>query len=352
MEIKYTEEELEHLAGLLLVDGGLPVADARIIARDLVQADLRGLTSHGVSRIPMYLNRIRNKVVNPNPSIRVEKRSVCSLAVHGDDGMGFIVSHRAVEEGVELARSTGLALVGISRSTHFGMSALYVNHALEMGFNSLILTNSSPAIAAWGGRTPFLGAAPLAAGMVGGKHSPPYVLDMAMTVIARGKIRVAMTNGEPIPEGLALDSEGRPTTDAKKAFEGVCLPFGGVKGSALSMLMDLMAGLFTGANFGGEVKSLYYDHSEPQNVGHMFLFMRPDLFMPMDEYQDRMDTFYQRLKALPRAPGCDEIMLPGEPESRKAQQRRIEGIPLSQQIVDELRETASLYGGEALTFFK
>jgi LDH2 family malate/lactate/ureidoglycolate dehydrogenase len=347
---RFEPGRLTAFSAALLAKAGLDESDASTIAQDLVEADLRGLSSHGVSRIPMYLERLGRGLVTRKPNIRVEKRSVCSLLVDGDNGMGFLVAHRAVEEGCALAAQTGIALVGVKHSTHFGMSALYVNQALEQGFNSLIFTNSSPAIAAWGGRTPFLGAAPLAAGMVGGHSSPPYVLDMAMTVIARGKIRVAMINGDEIPLGLALDQEGNPTTDAKKAFEGVCLPFGGVKGSALSMLMDLVCGLYTGAGFGGEVKSLYYDHSGPQDVGHFFVFMRPDLFLSLDEYKSRMDTFYQRLKELPTAAGVDEILMPGEPERRTAEGNRERGVAVSEQILETLASTAKAYGVEISQF--
>lgn len=338
------KESLREFGRTCFVSAGLEEDAADVVARDLVAAELRGLASHGVSRIPMYVDRIEKNVVNPRPKIGVESRGAAAILIDGDDGMGFLVAHRGIEEGIKVAEKTGLCMVGVRRSTHFGMSALYVRQALEAGYNSLVFTNSSPAIAAWGGRTPFLGAAPLAAGLVGGLHSPPYLLDMAMTVIARGKIRVAMTRGEPIAEGLALDSEGAPTTDARKAFEGVCLPFGGVKGSALSMLMDLMAGLFTGANFGGDVKSLYYDHSAPQNVGHLFMLMRPDLFMPLQLYRERMDIFHDRLKALPRAKGVEEILMPGELETKIEKRREAEGIPVNGKILDELAELARRLG--------
>lgn len=161
-----------------------------------------------------------------------------------------------------------------------------------------------------------------------------------MTVIARGKIRLAAMRDEPIPEGLALDAEGRPTTIAADAFEGVCLPFGGIKGSVLATLMDLMSGVLTGANFGGDVKSLYFDHSEPQNLGHLFFAIRPDLFMALEDFEGRMDTFYERIKALPRAEGCDEILLPGESEQRCQIERERNGIPITDNVVADLRVLA------------
>lgn len=189
-EKRYSQEQLVELATRLMKTSGMKEESAATIARDLVAADMRGLYSHGVSRIPMYLKRIECNCVKPNPNIKVEQ--------------------------------------------------------------------VAPALPVFGGRTAFLGAAPFAAGMAGGYESPAYVLDMAMTKTARGKIRVAMINNEPIAEGLALDSDGNPTTDAKKAFEGVCLPFGGPKGAGLAMLMDMLAGMYTGSNYAGDVSSLYY----------------------------------------------------------------------------------------------
>lgn len=340
---KFTQQQLITMASQYFAAAGLSERNAHIIACDLVAADMRGLFSHGVSRIPMYCKRIREGCVNPNPNITAKQVSHAAILVNGDDGMGFLASHYAVEKGIELAEKTGIALVGVTHSTHFGMSALYVKQANNAGYVNMVYTNSSPALPVHGGKTAFLGAAPFAAGLPGGYRSPDFVLDMAMTVIARGKIRVAATNGESIPVGLALDKDGLPTTDARKAFEGICLPFGGVKGSALAMLMDMLAGMYTGSNFAGDVSSLYFKFSEPQNLGHMFFIMKPDLFVSLDEYKTRMDIYYERLKGLPRAQGCDEILMPGEPEERKSLFAMKNGIEISGKILEDLYETAKLY---------
>lgn len=331
----FRADDLTAWAGAIFRAVGMRPADAALIAGDLVKANLRGVDSHGVSRIPMYLERIARGLVNPRPEVRVDRVAGAVARVDGDNGMGFVAAHIAMDTACDLAGDSGIGLVGVHRSTHFGMGASYALDAIARGYIAMIFTNSSPAIPMWGGRTTFLGASPIAAGIPGGRHAP-YVMDMAMTVIARGKIRLAAMKGDPIPEGLALDSEGRPTTDAAKAFEGVCLPFGGVKGSVLATLMELMSGVLTGANFGGEVKSLYFDHSEPQNVGHLFFAIRPDLFLPRAEFEARMDEFYTRIKALPRAAGVDEIMMPGEPEQRREDQRRREGVPITANVVADL----------------
>ena len=341
--VRYDANVLMRFASDVFAGAGLREPDADVIAADLVKANLRGLDSHGVSRMPMYVSRLKAAVVNPRPDIQVTQKAAAVSLVDGDDGMGFLAAHRATDEACRLASKVGIGMAGVRRSTHFGMGALYALQAIEKGFIAMVLTNSSPAIAMWGGKSPFLGAAPLAAGIPGGKYSP-YVMDMSMTVIARGKIRLAAMRGEPIPEGLALDAEGYPTTDAAKAFEGVCLPFGGVKGSVLATMMDLMAGAFSGANFAGDVKSLYFDQSAPQNVGHLIFAIRPDLFMTREEFEARMDLFYEKIKTLPRAAGCEEILLPGEPEARREQQLRAEGIPVTDNVVADLRKLADELG--------
>lgn len=341
-------EALQEFSQAAFASAGMADEEARIVAVDLVKANLRGIDSHGVSRIPMYLERLDKGLVNPRPEIKVTKVAGAVAHVDADNAMGFLPSHLAMDTAMELAKDAGIGMVGVSRSTHFGMGALYALQAIEKNYVSMIFTNSSPAIAMWGGRSAFLGASPVAAGIPGGK-SAPFVMDMAMTVIARGKIRLAAMRGESIPEGLALDVDGTPTTDAAKAFEGVCLPFGGVKGSVLGTMMDLMAGAMTGANFGGEVKSLYFDHSEPQNVGHLFFAIRPDLFMAMTDFEARMEDFNRRIKALPRAAGCDEILMPGEPEARTEERRRAEGIPVTDNVLADLAEIARSRGIAALT---
>jgi L-2-hydroxycarboxylate dehydrogenase (NAD+) len=327
---------LTQLSAALFRSAGLRPVDSEIVANDLVRTNLRGVDSHGVSRIPMYIERLNRRLVTSQPNMSFTHVAGAVSLLDGDNGMGFLVSHRAMDEAIRLASHSGIGLVGVRRSTHFGMGALYALQAIEAGYISMIFTNSSPAIPMWGGRTAFLGASPIAAGIPGGKRCP-YVMDMAMTVIARGKIRMSAACGEPIPAGLALDNDGRPTTDAAKAFEGVCLPFGGVKGSVLATLMDLMAGAFTGANFAGDVKSLYFDHSGPQDVGHLFFAIRPDLFMSLETFEERMDAFVTRIKDLPRAADVDEVLMPGEPEQRKENERKKTGIPLTADVIRDLR---------------
>ena len=339
---RFSHEALRAFTSAVFRALDLPGDDARLTADGLIEANLRGLDSHGVARIPVYAERLRRGLVNPKPEISIEDKTPVAALVDGDNGMGFVVGDRAMAKAMEMAGASGIGLAAARRSTHYGMGAIYVMQAIEAGFIALAFTNSSPALPVWGGRTTFLGAAPLAAGVPAGDEAP-YVLDMAMTVIARGKIRLAAQRGDPIPPGLALDAEGKPTTDAQKAFEGVCLPFGGVKGAALAMLMDVLGGVFTGAAFGGGVRPLYGDFSGPQDVGHLFLAIKPDLFMPREEVTHRMDTFVRRVKACPTAEGFDGILMPGEPETRTRDQRLRGGLPITTDVVTALKAEAEAF---------
>lgn len=319
---------------------GLSEADARWVAACLIQANLRGVDSHGVARVPVYLERLRRGVVAAKPEIKVERVTPVCAAIDGANGMGFVVARRAMDEAIAIAGEFGLGLASARRSTHFGMAASYVLQAIEAGMIGFVFTNASKAMPVWGGRAAFLGTNPFAAGAPGGKRGP-FVLDMATTVTARGKLRFAGQRGEPIAPGLALDKEGRPTTDGMAAFHGMVLPMAGAKGSGLSMLMEILGGVLSGAAFAGDVANLFTDFSRPQNVGHFFMAFRPDLFMPRREFESRMDTLIERAKASPKVGGFDEILIAGEPEARAEARRRIEGIPLTPDVVAELGTEAA-----------
>ncbi|RJQ62644.1 MAG: Ldh family oxidoreductase [Desulfobacteraceae bacterium] len=336
----FSPEALTDFAQGIFRKLGLPPEDAATTAECLVKADLRGLGSHGVSRIPLYAERLRLKLVNAKPHIRI--RSVAPAAAHvdGDDGMGMVVGSRAMASALSLAETAGVGLAGVYRSTHFGMAAFYVLQAVEKNFIGFAFTNASPGMAPWGGAKPVLGVNPLSVGVPAGQRYP-IVLDMAMSVMARGKMRLMGLRGEPIPENTALDSNGNPTRDGLDVHKGgTVLPFGGPKGSALAIWMEVMAGVLTGAAFAGEMRDLYGDLSGPQRIGHLFMAVRPDLFMPMDEFKKRMDVMIDRFVSSPKAEGVDRILMPGEPEQRKEAELRAAGIPLEAHIVDQLRREA------------
>jgi L-2-hydroxycarboxylate dehydrogenase (NAD+) len=326
---------------------GLPGPHALIVADCLVKANLRGLDSHGVTRIPIYAKRLRLGLVNPQPTLPVSRVAPSAAHLDGEDGMGMVAGTKAMEAAIALARDAGVGLVGVHRSTHYGMAAYYVLQAIAADHIGLAFTNSSPGMAPFGGTKPILGVNPLAVGVPAGRR-PPVILDMAMSVIARGKMRLAAAHGEAIPEGLGVDAKGRPTTDGMQVFGGGAVyPFGGPKGSALAIWMEIMGGVLTGAAFAGEMKSLYEDFSGPQRIGHVFMAIRPDLFMPMAEFTQRMDTMIERLKDSHPADGFDEVLMPGEPEARREEERLRTGVPLTNEVLASLK-TEAVEAGVAL----
>jgi LDH2 family malate/lactate/ureidoglycolate dehydrogenase len=332
----------------LLSNFKVPDADASTVAECLVRADMRGVDTHGIRRLPVYIDRLRRGLINPSPVLQPERVARAAAALDGRNGFGFVVATRAMAEAMSIAGDCGIGIVSAKRSTHFGMAAAYVLQAVERGFMAMVFTNASPGLAPWGGRTPVLGTSPLAAGAPGGGTSIPFILDMSPAVAARGKIRKLLQFGQPLPPTWALDAQGNPTTDPQAALDGVLQPIGGPKGSGLAIMMDIFGGLISGAAYAGGVGDMYKVLDRPQNVGHFFLAMRPDLFIPLNEYRQRMDILVDRIHSSSPAGGFAEVLLPGEIESREERLRTQTGIPFSPSQLDELLVLASEVGVEPL----
>ncbi|MDH5749061.1 MAG: Ldh family oxidoreductase, partial [Rhodospirillales bacterium] len=311
------------------------------IAGALVRADLRGVDTHGMVRLPGYIDRLRKGLVNPRPELKFSYPTPVAAQLDGDNGFGFAIAYRAMSEALSLARQYGLGLVSVKRSTHFGMAANYLLQAVEAGFAAFVFTNASRAMPPWGGREALLGTSPFAVGVPGG-GTGDFILDMSPSVAARGKIRRALRHGQPIPLGFALDESGQPTTDPAEALKGVVLPIGGAKGSGLSMMMDILCGVMSGAAFSGEVGDQYKNYDRPQNVGHFFLALKPDLFVSAEELRVRMDHLLTTVRSVPKAEGFSEILIPGEPERRLEAERVSKGIPYSlndlQPLLDDAKD--------------
>jgi LDH2 family malate/lactate/ureidoglycolate dehydrogenase len=312
----------------------VPAVDARAVADCLVLADLRGVDSHGLLRLPVYARRLRAGVVKARPAITVQVPFPAVGLVDGDNGLGAVVGVRAMDQAIELARVAGTGFVGVRRSNHFGPAAFYVERAVRQGMIGCAISNAPPNMAAFGGRQRFLGTNPFAIGIPAGEE-PPLVFDAATSVAARGKIIAAAERKQPIPAGWAIDPEGRPTTDARAALAGAVLPFGGAKGSAISFIIDIISGALTGAAFALRLNTLENLQAE-QNLGHAFLALRTDLFQPAAEFARRMDEILRSLKETPPAAGVERVLVPGEIERAAEARHRVTGIPLSAEIVDQL----------------
>ncbi|KAG9673153.1 Malate/L-lactate dehydrogenase, partial [Aureobasidium melanogenum] len=314
---------------------------ASTVADCLVAADLRGVDTHGVNRIPSYVARIRQGVLDPTAEPELKEITPVVAQVDGKNGFGFVAAKLGMAKAIDMAKIFGIGMVSVKHSNHFGMSAWVVQQALDAGLMSLVFTNSSPALPVWGGKSKLMGVSPIACGAPGSDR--PFILDMAPSVAARGKIYKAKRRGEKIPKDWALDAEGRQTDDPAAALEGVMLPMGGPKGSALAIMMDVFSGVLSGSAFAGHVTNPY-DPSRPADVGHFLIAIKPDLFMSMEEFKERMEYLYQRVVNSDKMAGVDRIYMPGELEQLTQEERARSGIPYVEAEIQALNEEARRVG--------
>ncbi|KAL2879577.1 hypothetical protein SGCOL_005187 [Colletotrichum sp. CLE4] len=344
-KIPVAASEARRLVEDILKGNGVPEENSKIVARCLVAADLRGVDTHGMNRIPSYMERVRQGVLNATAQPELKQVTPVVAHVDGKNGFGFVAAEMGMAAAIESAKTFGIGMASVSHSNHFGMSAWVVQQALDADMMSLVFTNSSPALPAWGGQSKLMGVSPIACGAPG--KDKPFILDMAPSVAARGKIYKAKRRGEKIPLDWALDAEGRPTDDPTAALGGVMLPMGGPKGSALAIMMDVFSGVFSGSAFAGHVTNPY-DPSRPADVGHFLVAIKPDLFMSLDDFRERMAYLYQRVVGSDKAAGVDRIYFPGEIEQLQQQEREETGIPLVQAEIDALNEEATRVGAKPL----
>ncbi|KAF2236533.1 putative malate/L-lactate dehydrogenase [Viridothelium virens] len=331
----------------ILTHSGVPADRAHTIADCLVLADLRGVDTHGLNRLPGYIARIQHGVLAPNPPLPLTQKTPVMALLDANHTFGFVAGALAIDHGVRMAETFGVGIVGVRNSGHYGMAASYLLRAMEKGYAAFAFTNASRAMPAWGAREPLLGTSPFAVGLPGGEKGG-FVLDMSPSVVARGKIRKAARRGERIPEGWALDAEGRDTNDPVEALKGVVLPIGGPKGSGLAMMMDIFGGLLTGSSFGGDVNDQYKTLDKRQGVGHWFMVFRPEVFLDSkEEYLERMDTLLERVRSSEKAAGVTQIFTPGEIEDAKMKVQREGGIPFTGNEIESLHELAKTVGSDA-----
>ncbi|KAF2155476.1 Malate/L-lactate dehydrogenase [Myriangium duriaei CBS 260.36] len=333
--------DAKEFAAAVLTANGLSTDHAQIVAECLVAADLRGVDTHGINRLISYMTRVKKGLNDPKAIPVLTQVTPVVAQVDAKNAFGFIGAKMAMEKCIEMAKIYGIGMAAVKHSNHFGMSAWLVQQAIDAGMMSLVFTNSSPALPAWGGRSKLMGVSPIACGAPGEQH--PFILDMAPSIAARGKIYKAKRRGEKIPLDWALDSQGRQTDDPSAALEGVMLPMGGPKGSALAIMMDVFSGVFSGSAFAGGVTGPY-DISQAANVGHFLVAIKPDLFMPMEDFKERMEHLYGRVVESDPMVGVDRIYFPGEIEQLTEKKRRETGIPFVEAEIDALNAEAASVG--------
>ena len=307
---------------------GVPQADAHLLSDSLVAAELWGHSSHGMLRLPWYVERLRSGAMNAqsNSVIAVDHGAI--LVLDGLHGIGQVLTDRAVKLGVERARQFGVSAVGVRNSNHFGTAAYFTREAAQAGCVSFLATNASPAMAPWGGRAKAIGTNPWSISAPAGRHGVA-VMDIANTAVARGKIYLAAERGEDIPAGWAADEHGVPTTRAEDAIHGLILPMAGHKGYVISFMMDVLAGVLTGSHFGSNIAGPYQPDRQ-SGCGHMLLTIDINAMMPRADFEQRMEALIAEVKAVPTAAGIDEIFFPGELEDRHTERHRAQGITLAE----------------------
>jgi LDH2 family malate/lactate/ureidoglycolate dehydrogenase len=333
------EAALRALAARALETRGVPAGDALDCARILVLGDLLGVRTHGVSRVESYAERIALGGIAARASIRVEKTAPAIARIDGANGLGPVVGMRALREAMEMARDSGIAAVFARASNHFGPIAPYNLIAAESGFASIVGSNATTTIAPTGGAEARLGNSPIGFG-IPNPNSNPIILDMAVSVVARAKIREAMKRGDSIPDTWATDRAGRPTTDPRSALDGFLQPIGGYKGYGLALIVDLFAGLLSGAGYLTHVQSWSDDPGKPQDLGHFFIVIDTTRLGTREWLADRMRDFAGIIHSTPRSDERTAVRLPGEIELDTLARQRREGIAVDDKVLAGLERMA------------
>lgn len=310
---KITIDSVSTLMYQVLVEAGVSCEGARIITDTAIYANKRGIPTHGIGRLPLYIKNLRSDSISKEMPMLV-KDELATALYDAQNGFGQVASYVAMTKAIEKAKEYGISIVGVRNSNNFGTAAYYGEMATKEGMFALVMTNSSPAMAPTGGKKAILGTNPICMAVPGGSEGIPVILDMATTVVARGKIRLAAKQGTEIPDDWAIDSEGNATTNPNEALKGTLLPIGSYKGFGLSLFMDIIAGLVMGAAFGGNVKPLSC-LEENSSSGHAFIVVDMKKFINENEFTEKMDYLIHELRE------CGEngaVTFPGERSANRA----------------------------------
>jgi L-2-hydroxycarboxylate dehydrogenase (NAD+) len=329
-------KKLKTIIKKIFIEHKLEKKHALICAEALINAELVGAPSHGLSRLKMYCDRIKKKLINPKPKIKIKKISQSITHIDANNSIGFVSADIAVKTAISNAKKTGLGLVAVKNSGHYGLSGYYADQAVKKGLMIMVFTNAPPAVAPHGALKSLFGTNPICFGTPTGSKIP-FILDTSISMINRGKIRVAAREGNKIPEGVALDKYGKPTTDAKKALAGVQLPIAGFRGSGLAWMVDILSGVLTGGNHAGRVKDPFEDFSGPQNIGHLFFVLKPNIFVG-NNFNKRIKENIKMIKNLPKIKGVKKILYPGESKYNRYKSNLKKEIFISKNVKEDLKE--------------
>ena len=344
-DVRVSAARLTGVVHAIFLRCGMSREDAALLAESLAHADLRGIHSHGVLRVPDYVRKLTKEGVDPRGSPQIISDRGGALVVDGGNAMGQISGAFAMRRAIEKAREVGVAIAAVRGSNHCGAMDWYTVMAAKARMIGLAGTNALPTMAPWGGTEKIVGINPLSIAMPAAKH-PPFVIDVAFGATAHGKIRVYHQKGAPIPDGWAFDADGQPTTDAAKALSGLIQPIGEHKGVGLAMAIGMIASLLSGAAYGAELGDMV-NGPKPGRDGHFFAAIDIAAFQEIDKFETRVDAIIDEAHASRRRAGVSRLFVPGEIEAELASAYARDGIPLARTTVDDVAAAAAALGVDA-----
>ncbi|MCV0428730.1 MAG: Ldh family oxidoreductase [Roseibium sp.] len=344
--MKFTSDQLLEFSRSMLAAAKVRPETSKLVAETLVCAELWGHQSHGLLRLPWYLERIATGATDRTAEKEIVIDGGAIAVLDGHNGIGQDIAHTAMSEAIRRSKAHGVGVVSVRRSGHFGTAMYFTRMAAEAGCIGIITTNASPAMAPWGGREKKIGNNPWSIGAPTRKG--PMVMDIANTVVARGKIFNAIKKGENIPDDWAIDSSGAPTVNPEEALKGLIQPLAAHKGYVISVMMDVLSGVLSGSAFMANVVGPYMPKGQ-SGVGHLVIALNVNAFRPYEDFLDDMDVMVDQIKSTPLAVGFDEIFYPGELETRNAERHQIDGVSLPTETVEQLNKYADGLGARRLT---
>lgn len=343
--IRIQASALEDFARQMSIGVGIKPAHADLLARSLVESNLRGVDSHGVQLLNYYIDHMAAGCVALQAEGHVVSESGGCMVYDAENGVGQVVSSICCDHAIRMAKANGIALVTVRESNHFGAAAFWAKKIAADGLIGMVMCNATPQVPPWQAKDPRFGTNPICMA-VPGRDEHTWLLDMATTTVAMGKIFKARFSGQPeIPAGWAFDSEGVPTTSTEAAYKGLPMPLGGYKGSGLAFMVEILVAVLSGGAMSTDLGGIR-NNTKPMRAGQMFLAIDVSRYMPVDVFLARMDDLVGRVKAARPAPGYDEVLIANEPEWRSKEARLVEGIPLSEGVWQELCRAGRSVGVE------
>lgn len=342
-EIYVHHQDLHRFVSALFEETGLSPQNADFFAQSLVDINLWGIDSHGILRVPIYVKRLRSGACNPRPEIKTVKSAITLEVLTGDDGPGQIVGKAAMQRAIELARTYNIGMVGAMRSNHFGAAATYTRMAAAEGMLGIAMTNVVQNVVAPGGSKPVIGNNPFSIA-VPSYGEFPFVLDISLSAVSGGKLLLASKKGEKIPFDWATDKQGKPTDDPEEAFKGFLLPAGGYKGLGIAYAVEILTGVLCGSVFLDAMKGMYKYPDDPSLTSHLMVAINLSAILDEQELKERMSQFFQKVHASPMWDENQEMLIPGEIEYRTMKHRMENGIPMPENLYEELTALAKEMG--------